>query len=74
MADFGDVDPEDAYDVGDLPSDRLNVLHKVVAALEVLPVDDLRRGFRIADALRLLDGIPRRRHEVKALRERLEAL
>ena len=71
---FGDLDPEDAYDVGDRPGDRLDVLHKVVAALEALPVDDVRRGFRISDALRLIDNIPHHRQERAALRARLEAL
>ena len=74
MADFGDFDPEDAYDVNDRPNDRLDVLHKIVAALEASPVDDSRRGFRIADALRLLDGIKHHKSEVGALRTRLEAL
>ena len=35
---FGDFDPEDAYDVNDRPNDRLDVLHKVVAALEASPL------------------------------------
>jgi hypothetical protein len=71
---FGDFDPEDAYDVNDRPNDRLDVLHKVVAALEASPPDDVRRGFRIVDALRLLDGIRHHRSEVAVLRARLEAL
>jgi hypothetical protein len=71
---FGDFDPEDAYDVNDRPGDRLDVLHKVVASLEASPASDVRRAFRIADALRLLEAIKHHRSEVAALRARLEAL
>jgi hypothetical protein len=73
VSDFGDVDPEDAYDVNDRTADRLDVLQRVVAALEALP-EDPRRRFRIVDALRLLDGIHRHRQEAGHLRARLEAL
>lgn len=74
MTEFGDVDPEDAYDAGDLIEERLAVLHRVVDDLEAEAGGDVRRGYRIADALRLLGGIARHRREVARLRERLEAL
>ena len=71
---FGDAEPEDGYDAGDRAADRLDVLHRVVAALEALPPDDGRRAFRIGDALRLLASVSRHRQEVAHLRARLEAL
>lgn len=74
MNGFGDADPEDAYDARDRPADRLDVLHRIVAALEALPADDPRRTFRIGDALRLLDTIARHRTEVHHLRTRLLAI
>jgi hypothetical protein len=74
MSDFGDFDPEDAFDADDRSGDQLDVLHKVVVALEKVPADDARRPFRIVDALRLLATIHRHKAEVTHLRDRLEAL
>ena len=71
---FGDTDPEDAYDAQDRTADRLDVLHRIVAALEALPATDPRRVWRIGDALRLLDTITRHRAEVHHLRVRLMAI
>ena len=74
MTVFGDADPEDGYDATDRSGDRLDVLHRTVAALEALDPADGRRAFRIGDALRLLATITRHRTEVAHLRSRLEAL
>lgn len=71
MTVFGDVDPEDAYDASDRTSDKLDVLHRIVDALEHTPASDPRRTFRIGDALRLLETINRHRSEVHHLRDRL---
>lgn len=71
---FGDADPEDAYDASDRTADRLDVLHRIVSALEAAPATDPRRVFRIGDALRLLEGIHRHRSEVAHLRTRLLAI
>jgi hypothetical protein len=71
---FGDADPEDAYDAQDRTADRLDVLHRIVGALEELPATDPRRVFRIGEALRLLDTIHRHRAEVHHLRVRLLAI
>jgi hypothetical protein len=72
---IGDKDPEDAYDAGDPPTVRLEVLERVVASLQV--ADD-RRELRRQDALRVVDnnrrapGVDRRRLE--RIRRELEAL
>jgi hypothetical protein len=73
MADYGDSDPEDAYDAEDTPATRLDVLSNVVADLENRPSEP-RRAFRILDALRLLATIEHHRREVGQLRKRLEQL
>ena len=72
---IGDKDPEDAYDAGDPPAVRLEVLERIVASLQA--IDD-RRELRRDDALRLVDnnrrapGVDRRRLE--RIRRDLEAL
>lgn len=63
--------PEDGFDGQDRTADRLDVLHRIVNTLEKVPVDDPRRVWRIGDALRLCDTIPRHRAELAHLRARL---
>ena len=50
-----DHDPEDAYDAGDLPGERLRVIGRIVDDLRHSV--DVRREPRRYDALRLLDNI-----------------
>jgi hypothetical protein len=56
MTGFGgfDHDPEDAYDAGDPPGQRLRIIERVVDALRA---SSDRRGPRREDALRLLDNL-----------------
>lgn len=78
MTGIGDLDPEDAYDAGDPPGTRLAVIGRIAESLQACDHDDPRRGFRIIDALRLLDnaeaspGMNLRR--IRALRSQLESL
>ena len=73
---YGDADPEDAYDATDPPAIRLDVLERIIDALEA-DASDPRREIRRVDALRLVDdlnGVPgveqrRLRHLRRALRD-----
>lgn len=70
---FRDHDPEDAYDATDPISVRLDVLERVVAALNV---DDDRFDARRGDLLRLLDALDGEdmgRREARRLRKLREA-
>ena len=53
MIELGDVDPEDAWDDGDLFEEKLDILDRVVDALRATR-DDPRHDTRRADALRLV--------------------
>lgn len=74
---FGDLDPEDVYDVGDPVPDRVAVLRRVVAELTGTP-DDGRHERRRIDALRVLTELERfvgvRLKELVEIREALERL
>ena len=84
MADFGDADPEDAYDVGDPPSARYVILLLWVAsvALEAAQADHDRtrvlariQSARWAAGLLSEAGLPTRaRVRLSALREWLDDL
>ena len=54
--DFGDFDPEDAYDAGDPLRLRVAVLRRIVEHLRD-ERDERRRERRRLDALRLLDNL-----------------
>lgn len=77
MTDFGDKDPEDAYDAGDPIPVRLGILERVVIALYTQP-DDGRHGHRRDDALRVLAEIAVEdaadRQRIDAVRHDLEEL
>ena len=53
MTEYGDVDPEDAYDEGDLDDVKLAILERVVVDLSDRHRRDDRFEFRRVDALRL---------------------
>jgi hypothetical protein len=53
---IGDKDPEDAYDAGDPPKVRLEVLGRVLEDLRAAEFSD-RREIRRLDALRLLRNL-----------------
>ena len=53
MSDFGDVDPEDAYDASDPIPTRLFIIGEIIVALEREPDPD-RRQRRRAGVVRLL--------------------
>jgi hypothetical protein len=56
VTEFGDFDPEDAYDAGDPLRLRVAVLRRIVEHLRDEP-DPARRERRRLDALRLLDNL-----------------
>lgn len=74
---FGDFDPEDAWDDGDADVLKLGVLTRVVAALRAEP-DDPRRELRRVDALRLAAKVNAewadRLDRLTAIRSELERL
>jgi hypothetical protein len=76
MTDFGDKQPEDAYDATDPPDVRLEVLERVVDSLEELDVGPARL-VRRDDALRLvanLAALVGHTGRVVRLHDRLQAL
>jgi hypothetical protein len=74
---FGDLDPEDAYDVGDSPEIRLTVIRKVIADLRNLRADP-RFENRRADMRRVIADFLNEhtdfQSELEDLRDDLEAL
>ena len=56
MTDFGDLDPEDAYDASDPIPTRLFVIGQIIDALEREP-DPRRRQVRRDGAARLLTAL-----------------
>ena len=62
---YGDKDPEDAYDAGDPVPVRLEILERIVTALESDPMDR-RVDVRRRDALRLVANL-----EADAAKDRL---
>ena len=74
---FGDFDPEDAYDVEDDPEMRLAVLERVVADLRVRRSDS-RFDARRTDALRVirnfLDEHTDRQNRLEELKTELEVM
>jgi hypothetical protein len=75
---FGDFDPEDAYDVGDSPEIRLTVIRKVINDLRALRADP-RFENRRADMRRVIADFLNEHHpdfqtELEDLRDDLEAL
>jgi hypothetical protein len=75
MSSFGDAEPADAYDAGDPPTIRLDVLDRIATALEQGSAE--RRQERLSDALRLVANLRAelgRNRRLDALRARLEAL
>ena len=56
MTDFGDVDPEDAYDASDPIPTRLFIIGEIIVALEREP-DRERRKVRRAEVVRLLAAL-----------------
>ena len=74
MSDFGDADPEDAWDDGDPIGAKLDILERVVAELQA---GRDRHEARRLDALRLVDKTPREGLNglrLDAIREALEAV
>ena len=73
---IGDTDPEDQYDAGDPPEERLRILEKIVNSIE--RAEDGRELTRARDALRVLgnlesvEGVPNR--DIRRLRRRLERI
>ena len=55
MNGYADKDPEDSYDATDPVSIRLDVLERIIEALEEDPGDPRREARRV-DALRLVAG------------------
>lgn len=75
MTDFGDFDPEDAYDADDPPHVRLAVIARIVADLRARSDrHELRRldALRLLDALDAVPGVDLLR--LRVLRDELEAL
>lgn len=75
--DFGDFDPEDAYDVGDPPEMRVDVIRKVIEDLRARKEDDARFGNRRQDLRRVISNFlqePDYPVELEDLRDDLEAL
>lgn len=74
---FGDFDPEDAYDVGDSHEIRIAVIRKVIADLRDLR-DDPRFENRRADMRRVIADFLNEhtefQSELEDLRDDLEAL
>lgn len=76
--DYGDADPEDAYDAGDPIPVRLDVLERIVASLRANRDD--RFDARRRDAVRLIvrlgeEDLPRRhRRRLRHIRDELEEL
>ena len=74
---FGDFDPEDAYDVEDDPDMRLAVLEKVVADLRVRRAES-RFDARRTDILRVirnfLDEHTGRQNRLEELKTELEVM
>ena len=56
MTDFGDIDPEDAYDASDSIPTRLFVIGQIIDALERDP-DPNRRRIRRAEVVRILAAL-----------------
>ena len=56
MSDFGDVDPEDAYDASDPIPTRLFIIGETILSLEREP-DPGRRRIRRAEVVRLLAAL-----------------
>jgi hypothetical protein len=77
VTDFGDFDPEDAYDAGDPPAMRVAVLRRIANNLRAGP-DDGRRDSRVLDALRILDILdaehPELEHDLDQIRLILEGI
>lgn len=77
MTDFKDFDPEDAYDAGDAPEMRLDVLRRIVADLQKNRSDP-RLEIRRSNALRLVrkerDGDTMRQNVLDELNRDLEAI
>ena len=76
---YADKDPEDAYDATDPVRDRVDVLERVVEALEA-DLDDPRMEARRRDALRLVANLAaedltrKQARHVRHVRDALEAL
>jgi Fe-S-cluster formation regulator IscX/YfhJ len=75
---IGDKDPEDAYDAGDPPEERLRVIGNIVAHLRDFEQDEERKDRRIVDALRLISDLERVHGvdmiRLAELRDELEAM
>lgn len=78
MTDYGDSDPEDAWDESDPPDVKLDVLKRIVESIKANP--DHRQQGRRKDAARLavkmndLDYRWRDRRKLESLADELEAL
>lgn len=73
--DFGDIDPEDAWDDGDDFETKIAVLNRIVDDLRARRAEDEPRfEFRRQDALRLVAKLLVARERLDDIREALEAL
>ena len=79
MSGFGDFDPEDAYDAGDDPDDRLNVIARTIVDLRARRLEPRFDGRR-ADLRRVVEALEHaeldddQAAELVELRAELEAL
>jgi len=72
-AEFGDADPEDAWDDSDSVELKVRVLERVIESLRNSK-DDARFEFRRNDALRLVNKLLSQQARIADLRDELEDL